>query len=91
MLGPAATQAKKKKNYLKAMFLSHYIPDSFCAGAKTVSDRDSVHTYFTHKNGDFGAISVKERSCAPLISKVEFHILDGCSHYTGQHTKSYPA
>ena len=46
---------------------------------------------FTHKNGDFGAISVKERSCAPLISKVEFHILDGCSHYTGQHTKNYPA
>ena len=28
----------------------------------------------THKNGDFGAISVTERGCAPSISKVERHI-----------------
>ena len=29
---------------------------------------------FTHENGDFGAISVTERSChAALISKVESH------------------
>ena len=26
---------------------------------------------FTNKNGDFGAISVTERSCAARISKVE--------------------
>ena len=32
------------------------IPDSFCAGAKTIPDRASVHT---DTNGDFGTISVK--------------------------------
>ena len=31
---------------------------------------------FTHKNRDFGAISVTERSCAAQISKVETHIFD---------------
>ena len=39
---------------------------------------------FTHKNGDFGAISVTERSCPRVISKLESHILDKCSHYTRQ-------
>ena len=32
------------------------IPDSFCAGAKTILDRASVHT---DTNGDFGPVSVK--------------------------------
>jgi len=32
---------------------------------------------FTHNNGNFGAISVTERSCTARISKVERHILDG--------------
>jgi len=36
---------------------------------------------FTHKTGDFGAISVTERSCAALISKVTSHIRDGCSYF----------
>ena len=31
---------------------------------------------FSHKNGDFGVISVTERSCAALISTVERHILN---------------
>ena len=35
-----------------------------------------VGLLFTHKNGDFGAISVTERSCAPPISKVESRISD---------------
>ena len=35
---------------------------------------------FTHKNGDFGAISVAKRSWAVPISKVESHISDSCSH-----------
>ena len=35
---------------------------------------------FTHKNGDLGAISVKERSCAARISIVERHISDRCSY-----------
>ena len=35
---------------------------------------------FTHRNGDFGAISVTERSYAAPFSKVERHILDWCSH-----------
>ena len=39
---------------------------------------------FTHNNGDFGAISVTERSCPHVISKLESHIWDKCSHYTGQ-------
>ena len=39
---------------------------------------------FTNKNGCGGAISVTERSCAAPISKVERHISDRCSHYTGQ-------
>ena len=41
---------------------------------------------WTHKNGDFGAISVTERSCAARTgsdSKVESHISDRCSYYTG--------
>ena len=39
---------------------------------------------FTHMNGDFGAISVKARSCAASISKVESHISrDRCSHDAG--------
>ena len=36
------------------------LPDSFCAGTITIP----VGYLFTHKNGDFGAISVAERSCA---------------------------
>ena len=38
---------------------------------------------FTHKNGDFGAIFVTERSCAAQISKVESRISDRSSYYTG--------
>ena len=38
---------------------------------------------FTRKNGDFGAISVTERSCAASISKVESYISDRCSYHTG--------
>ena len=58
----------------------HTIPDSFCAGTKTIPDRASV---YTHKNRDFGAISATERSCATPISKVESHISDSCSYHTG--------
>ena len=38
---------------------------------------------FTNKNGCGGAISVTERSYAASIFKVESHISDRCSHYTG--------
>ena len=38
---------------------------------------------FTNKNGCGGAISVTERSYAAPIFKVESHISDRCSHYTG--------
>ena len=37
---------------------------------------------FTLKKGDLGAISVTERSCAALVSKVKSHISDRCSYYT---------
>ena len=40
---------------------------------KTILDRDSGTI---QKNGDLGAISVTERSCTTLISKVERHISD---------------
>ena len=36
---------------------------------------------FTHKNGEFGAISVTERNSAAPISKVKSHISDRCSCY----------
>ena len=38
---------------------------------------------FTHKNGDFGAISVAGRSYKAPISKAESDISDRCSYYTG--------
>ena len=38
---------------------------------------------FTHRNGDFGAISVTERSCSATISKAESHISGRCSYNTG--------
>ena len=36
---------------------------------------------FTHKNSDFGAISVTERSCVVQISEVESRKSDRHSHY----------
>ena len=49
---------------------------------------------FTHKNGDFDAISATERSRAALFSKAETHISNRCSYYTGHRfvsaPKSYP-
>ena len=37
---------------------------------------ESLRLLFTHENGDFGAVSVKERSCASPILKVGYHISD---------------
>ena len=37
---------------------------------------ESIRLVFTHENGDFGAVSVKERSCAAPILKVGCHISD---------------
>ena len=54
------------------------ILDSFCAGAKTIQDRASVHTW--EQWFLFGAISVTERNCAALIYKVESYISDVCSY-----------
>ena len=38
---------------------------------------------FRYKNGALGVFSVMEPSCAVRISKVESHISDRCSYYTG--------
>ena len=38
---------------------------------------------FTRENGDFGTISVARRSYEAPICKVESHISDRCSYYTG--------
>ena len=35
-----------------------------------------IEIVFTHKNGDFAAISITERSCTAPISKMEPHISD---------------
>ena len=43
-----------------------------------------IRLLFTHEKGDFGVFSVMERSCAARISKVESHISDRCSYYTGE-------
>ena len=68
---------------VQGRFFSGYvdtIPDSFCTGTKPYR----IGILWTHENCDFGAISVKERSCAALTSKVESHISDRCSYYTGE-------
>ena len=44
---------------------------------------------FIHKDGDFCAISVTERNCAATVTKVESHISDRCSYYTGYLFVSY--
>jgi len=44
--------------------LVHTISHSVCACTKTILDR----VLFTHNNGDFGAISVTERTGAPNVS-----------------------
>ena len=66
------------RNTLSPKGYVHNIPDSFCAGKKTIPDRASVHD----KNGDFRAISITVLSCAFPISKVESRIMDLCSQYT---------
>ena len=38
---------------------------------------------FTHKNGDFGAISVTERSCHAPILRMERHLSDWFCAYFG--------
>ena len=48
-----------------ALCNAYTIPDSF-ASART----KTITNLFTHNNGDFGAISVTERTCAPPISTV---------------------
>jgi len=50
--------------------LLHTVPNSSYAGTKTIPDETFVHS----KSGDFGAISVTERSCAAPI--VERHLSD---------------
>ena len=52
----------------KAMFTIYQI--AFALARKPYLTR----LLFTHKNSDFGAISVTERSCPALIAKVESHI-----------------
>ena len=43
---------------------------------------NQIWLLFTHKNGDFGAISVTERSCAAPISKVERHSIGQVLYHT---------
>ena len=50
----------------------HYYHDSICTSTKIIPDRVSVHA----QEGDFGAISVMEESCAARLSKVERLISD---------------
>ena len=50
----------------------HYYPIAFAPAQKLYQ----IGFLFTHKNGDFGAISVIKGSCATPISKVGRHISD---------------
>ena len=50
----------------------HTIPCSLCAGTKIRPDKASA----THENGDLGAISVTEQSCAVPISEVDRNTSD---------------
>ena len=58
-------EEKKKKRKPDKLDLGYIytIPDSSCAGTKTVSDKTYVHTL----NASFGAVSVPERRCSALI------------------------
>ena len=69
----------KKHIYSVFSLLGYDGGDSICARTKTTSD---WLLFVRHKNGDFGAISATERSCAAPISKAESHVSDRCSYYT---------
>ena len=60
------------------------IPDSYCAGTKTLQDRDS----FTHMSGDFGAISaVTERSSAgPIFNHIGVHTVTLSDRFLCRHS-----
>jgi len=68
---------KKRHKVFKTMFTLYGV--AFAPARKLYQ----IGFLFPHKNGDFGAISVTERSCASPISKVESHISYRCSHYNG--------
>ena len=57
-----------------------YILDRFVPPRKSYR----IGILFTHMNGDFDAISMKEQNCVTPISKVEGHIWHRCSYFTGQ-------
>ena len=49
------------------MLSVYTIADSSCTGTNQL---ERTGPLLTHENGDFGAVSVTERSCAALILKV---------------------
>ena len=62
----------------KATFTHHWI--TFVRGRKLYR----IGLLFTHENGNFGAISVTERSCTAPILRVKDHLSDKwCSYFTG--------
>ena len=71
-----------RNNFAQVLSNVHTIPDIFWPARKP----DGIGLLFTHKNGDFGAISVTERSCTAPISKVESHISGRCS-FSCRHEK----
>ena len=54
------------------------VPRRFDQGCSFTPERNPyrIGLLFRHKNSDFSATSVTERSCTALISKMEHHILD---------------
>ena len=62
MLQGCAVSCRSLKWRVTSWIGLHTIPGSFCACASRKPYRISLP--FTHKNGDLGAISVTERSCA---------------------------
>ena len=57
------------------------LPDSFRAGTKIIPDGATIHTQERLWRRDYCDWA---KLCAAAISKVERHISDRCSHYTGQ-------
>ena len=65
-----ASANERGDHFLEAMFTLY--PIAFASALKPYR----IGLLFTHKNSDFGCISVTELRCAALISKVESHISD---------------
>lgn len=79
----AIESLKNEHNTASNLGYGHTLPKSFCAGTKNILDRASL---FTHKNGDVGTISVKERrDTVPISDRIGVHTTP--DNFSRQHEK----